>query len=118
MTWYWRQHQSAVTVTRSSFSTGRSRLVHLALGMLLMLTVAAATSRDDQISTVVDVTNYRPHVGFKLSATENVIQRQTYVFPSEYAEIDCDLTLVFSSGLVFGPVNLRLQRDEETSTTR
>jgi|EP01046_Picozoa_sp_COSAG06_P053361 uncharacterized transporter YbjL len=57
-------------------------------------------------------------VGSKLSYLEDAIQRQTYAFPSEYEAIDCGLTLRFSSGTVFGPVSVRLRRDEPTTTTR
>lgn len=100
------------TSTRPHFPMNLSRLlVQLALA-------AAGTSWEGQITTGAEVTKYSPHVVSKLLATDNVIQRQMYAFPGEYAAIDCDLTLVFSSGLVFGPVSLRLLRDEETTTTR
>lgn len=49
---------------------------------------------------------------------EGVIQRQSYVFPSEYETIDCGVILRFSNGLGLGPVPVSLRRDESTSTTR
>jgi hypothetical protein len=72
------------------------------------------TGRARHIQASLELTTGRP----SLLSNERVIQRQTYAFPSEYEAIECELTLVFSSGVVLGPVSLRLRRDESTTTTR
>jgi hypothetical protein len=69
-------------------------------------------------STRSDVSGEISSGALGVASGDGVIQRQTYVFPSEYEAIDCGLTLAFSNGVVFGPVSVRLLREEGTSTTR
>ena len=94
------------------------RALLLALALLALQQATAASA------TIAGVVMNGSRAVAKLSSgspsfsEEGVIQRQTYAFPEEYAAIDCGLTLTFSTGTVFGPLNVRLQRDEPTTTTR
>ena len=91
----------------------------LALALLTATAAAGSSSRKHQIGTVAGVQMNGTHAGAGADAelAAEVIQRQTYTFPSEYELIECGLTIRFSNGLGLGPVPVSLRRDEPTETT-